>query len=76
MARAISKAGRLAGTSIRLGPKEDQLDYRLENDPRFLQRIEQARASLRAVSESVWKTSNKRHGQVTLRNHGTSKNER
>jgi hypothetical protein len=45
--RAISKAGRLAGTSIRLG-KEDQLDYRLENDPRFFQRIEQARASLRA----------------------------
>jgi hypothetical protein len=25
-----------------------EFDYRLENDPRFLQRIEQARASLRA----------------------------
>jgi len=48
MARTISKAGRLAGTSIRLGPKEDRFDHRLENDPRFLQRIGQARASLRA----------------------------
>lgn len=27
---------------------EDSFDYRLENDPRFLRRIEQARRSLRA----------------------------
>jgi len=28
--------------------EEDWFDYRLENDPRFLRRIEQARNSLRA----------------------------
>jgi hypothetical protein len=28
--------------------EEDWFDYRLENDPRFLRRIEQARRSLRA----------------------------
>jgi hypothetical protein len=28
--------------------EEDWFDYRLENDPRFLQRIEQARGSLQA----------------------------
>jgi hypothetical protein len=27
---------------------DDQFEYRLENDPRFLRRIEKARASLRA----------------------------
>jgi hypothetical protein len=38
MARAIRKAG----------AKQVPSDDRLENDPRFLRRIEQARASLRA----------------------------
>jgi hypothetical protein len=28
--------------------EEDWFDYRLENDPRFLQRIERARKNLRA----------------------------
>jgi hypothetical protein len=28
--------------------EEDWFDYRLENDPRFLRRVEQARNSLRA----------------------------
>jgi len=28
--------------------EDDWFDYRLENDPRFLQRIEEARKSLRA----------------------------
>ena len=29
-------------------PKEDWFEYRLENDPRFLRRVEQARNNLRA----------------------------
>jgi hypothetical protein len=32
----------------RFESEEDWFDYRLENDPRFLHRIEQARRSLRA----------------------------
>lgn len=29
-------------------PEEDWFEYRLERDPRFLQRVDQARASIRA----------------------------
>jgi hypothetical protein len=43
MARTIRKAG---GKEVPLAETED--DYRLENNPRFLRRIEQARADLRA----------------------------
>ena len=32
----------------RVESEEDRFEYRLENDPRFLRRIEQARDSLRA----------------------------
>jgi hypothetical protein len=40
MARTIRKAS--------VTSEEDRFDYRLENDPRFLQRIERARNSLQA----------------------------
>lgn len=35
-------------TRTGLKSEEDQFDYRLERDPRFLRRIKQARNSLRA----------------------------
>ena len=44
----ITRHGKPAGILIGFESEEDWFDYRLENDPRFLQRIEQARASLRA----------------------------
>ncbi len=37
-----------AGVLIGFESEDDWFDYRLENDPRFLQRIERARQSLRA----------------------------
>jgi hypothetical protein len=37
-----------AGVLIGFETEEDWFDYRLEHDPRFLRRIEQARGSLRA----------------------------
>ena len=43
----ITRHGRPAGVLIGFASEEDWFDYRLENDPRFLARIEQARASLR-----------------------------
>ncbi len=43
----ITRDGKPAGVLIGFGSEEDWLDYRLENDPRFLRRIEQARKSLR-----------------------------
>jgi prevent-host-death family protein len=44
----ITRNGKPAGVLIGFAPEDDWLDYRLENDPRFLHRIEQARESLRA----------------------------
>ena len=43
----ITRNGKPAGVLIGFGSEDDWLDYRLENDPRFLRRIEQARKSLR-----------------------------
>jgi prevent-host-death family protein len=44
----ITRHGKPAGVLIGFGSEDDWFDYRLETDPRFLHRIEQARASLRA----------------------------
>jgi len=44
----ITRHGKPAGVLIGFRSEEEWLDYRLENDPRFLQRIAKARASLRA----------------------------
>jgi len=43
----ITRNGKPAGLLIGFASEDDWLDYRLENDPRFLRRIEQARKSLR-----------------------------
>ena len=44
----ITRHGKPAGILIGFASEEDWFDYRLENDPRFLARIERARKSLRA----------------------------
>jgi prevent-host-death family protein len=44
----ITRHGKPAGVLIGFESEEDWFDYRLENEPRFLRRIERARASLRA----------------------------
>jgi prevent-host-death family protein len=44
----ITRHGKPAGVLIGFASEEDWFDYRLENDPRFLARVENARASLRA----------------------------
>jgi prevent-host-death family protein len=44
----ITRHGKPAGVLIGFESEDDWFDYRLENDPRFLQRVEQARQSLRA----------------------------
>ena len=44
----ITRHGRPAGVLIGFKTEDDWFDYRLENDPRFLGRIERARASLRS----------------------------
>lgn len=44
----ITRHGKPAGILIGFETEDDWFEYRLENDPRFLSRIEQARDSLRA----------------------------
>jgi prevent-host-death family protein len=44
----ITRHGKPAGVLIGFESEDDWFNYRLENDPRFLERVEQARESLRA----------------------------
>ena len=44
----ITRHGKPAGVLIGFESEDDWLEYKLVNDPRFLQRIEQARKSLKA----------------------------
>ena len=43
----ITRHGKPAGVLIGFKSEDDWFDYRLEHDPRFLQRVEQARANFR-----------------------------
>lgn len=44
----ITRHGKPAGVLIGFESEDDWFDYRLENDPRFLRRVEEARQSLQA----------------------------
>jgi len=44
----ITRHGKPAGVLIGFASEDDWFDYRLENDPRFLRRIAQARKNIRA----------------------------
>jgi prevent-host-death family protein len=44
----ITRHGKPAGILVGFASEDDWFDYRLENDPRFLKRIAEARDSLRA----------------------------
>jgi prevent-host-death family protein len=44
----ITRHGKPAGVLIGFESEDDWFAYRLENDPRFIDRIEKARSSLRA----------------------------
>jgi prevent-host-death family protein len=44
----ITRHGKPAGVLIGFQSEDEWFEYRLENDPRFLQRIERARQNLKA----------------------------
>ena len=44
----ITRHGKPAGLLVGFESEDDWFEYRLENDPQFLRRIESARANLRA----------------------------
>ena len=47
--QTVTRHGKPAGVLIGFQSEDDWFDYRLEKDPRFLRRIEQARAGIRSV---------------------------
>ena len=44
----ITRHGRPAGILVGFATEDDWLDYRLEHDPKFLERVAEARAALRS----------------------------
>jgi prevent-host-death family protein len=50
----ITRHGRPAGVLVGFRTEDDWFDYRLENDPAFLKRIERARQSLRTGQGVPW----------------------
>ena len=44
----VTRDGKAAGLLVGFASEDDWFEYQLENDPRFLRRIEDARKSLRA----------------------------
>jgi len=50
----MKSSARRTGVLVGFASEDDWFDYRLENDPRFLERIEKARAGLAAGRGVAW----------------------
>jgi prevent-host-death family protein len=50
----ITKHGRPAGVLIGFEDEDDWFEYKLENDPRFLRRVAEARASIQSGKGVSW----------------------
>jgi prevent-host-death family protein len=50
----ITKHGKPAGVLTGFATEDDWFDFRLENDPRFLRKIEESRVSVRAGHGIPW----------------------
>jgi prevent-host-death family protein len=61
----ITKHGKPAGVLMGFATEDEWFDFRLENDPRFLRRIEAARSSIRAGRGIPWKDVKKEDDERT-----------
>jgi len=52
----ITKHGKPAGVLIGFDTEDDWFDYRLENDPRFLKKIDSARNQIRTGQTVSWES--------------------
>ena len=50
----VTKHGKPAGVFIGFATEDDWFDFQLENDPRFLKKIEESRASVQAGHGIPW----------------------
>ncbi len=55
----ITKHGKPAGVLTGFETEDDWFDFQLENDPRFLKKIEESRASIRAGQGVSWESVKK-----------------
>ena len=61
----ITKHGKPAGVLSGFETEEDWFDFQLENDPRFLKKIEESRASMRAGRGVPWEIVKKEDDERT-----------
>jgi prevent-host-death family protein len=61
----ITKHGKPAGVLTGFETEDDWLDFQLENDPRFLKKIEESRASIRAGRGVPWEDVKKEDDERT-----------
>ena len=61
----ITKHGKPAGVLTGFATDDDWFDFRLENDPRFLRKIERARSSIRAGHGVSWEEVKKEDDERT-----------
>ena len=61
----ITKHGKPAGVLIGFESEDDWFDFRLENDPRFLKKIEASRGSIRAGRGISWEEVKEEDDQRT-----------
>jgi prevent-host-death family protein len=69
----ITRHGKVAGVLIGFESEDDWFDYRLENDPRFLHRVEAARESLPAGKGVTLEALAKAGGPVPNNRSGRSR---
>lgn len=61
----ITKHGKPAGVLTGFDSEDDWFDFRLENDPRFLKKIEESRASIRIGQGIPWEQIKKEDDERT-----------
>ena len=61
----VTKHGKPAGVFIAFPTDDDWFDFQLENDPRFLKKIEESRASIRAGHGIPWEQVKKEDDERT-----------
>lgn len=61
----VTKHGKPAGVLTGFATDDDWFDFQLENDPRFLKKIEESRASVRAGRGIPWKQVKKEDDERT-----------
>lgn len=61
----ITKHGKPAGLLTGFASEDDWFDFRLENDPRFLRKIQKSRSSIRAGHGIPWEQVKKEDDERT-----------